>query len=155
MFKRKKDDQQAKTHGHGLAKKELTDEELGRRIGAVYHETIAELAKLLGSKPDVPLIRQQVLDLRDRVISELVTLGKTREARDEQRRRMIDAYINLTTNNFNKTDYQAYSDAVAYYRPKDKDLGEVLFKFNIITQYASFDLLKKQEPKEAERLGLK
>jgi len=26
--------------------------------------------------------------------------------------------------------------------------------FNIITQYANFDLLKKQEPEEAKRLGI-
>jgi uncharacterized protein YdbL (DUF1318 family) len=38
---------------------------------------------------------------------------------------------------------------------KDANLGKIIKDFNIITQYALFDLLKKQSPKEAERLGIK
>ena len=41
------------------------------------------------------------------------------------------------------------------YFSKDQEFHKLLTSFNIIGQYASFDLLKKQEPKEAARLGIK
>jgi hypothetical protein len=51
--------------------------------------------------------------------------------------------------------FKAYSEGQQYYSQKDPNLGKTLKDFNIITQYAFFDLLKKQAPKEAERLGIK
>jgi hypothetical protein len=155
MFKKKKDDQQGKNTASATGKKELTDEELGKRAGALYHEAMAEISKLLGSKPDISLIRQPIYDLKERIINELVSLGKTREARDAQRRQKIDAMISNALMSVNMSHFQAFQDAVTFYRPKDNDLANTIAKFNIITQYANFDLLKKQEPKEAERLGIK
>jgi hypothetical protein len=36
----------------------------------------------------------------------------------------------------------------------ERDLANELSSFNILTQYAFFDLLKRQEPDEAQRLGI-
>jgi hypothetical protein len=46
------------------------------------------------------------------------------------------------------------SDAVNHYRNEDNDFANTLAEFNTLTQYADFDLLKKQKPDEATRLGI-
>ena len=35
-----------------------------------------------------------------------------------------------------------------------RELANEIAQFNVITQYANFELLKKQLPEEAERLGI-
>jgi len=51
--------------------------------------------------------------------------------------------------------YKTYSDLSQYDFAKNQDQQKALACFNIIGQYANFDLLKQQEPAEAQRLGLK
>ena len=51
--------------------------------------------------------------------------------------------------------FKPFSEGQQFYMKKDPNLGKLIKDFNIITQYAFFDLLKKQDPKEAERLGIK
>jgi hypothetical protein len=155
MFKKKKDGQQAKGGNKEKVASELSDEELGKRICTVYTDAISEIAKLLGPKPDISLVKQPVLDLKERAIKELVALGKMKVGRNTQQA----AKINLTVMNMfsrmaNDVDFKAFQDAITFYLAKDRDFADVITSFNIITQYADFDLLKKQTPKEAERLGI-
>jgi hypothetical protein len=154
MFKKKKDAPKDKGTGSGKAASELSDEEIGKRVGKEYQDAIAEIARMAGPKPDISLIRQPIYDLKERIIKDLVPLGKVRESRDAQHRQKVDAMISSALNSVNMGHFQAFQDAVTFYRPKDNDLANAIAKFNIITQYANFDLLKKQEPKEAERLGI-
>jgi hypothetical protein len=155
MLKKKKDGQQAKGAEKVKVAAELTDEELGKRISTVYTDAMAELAKMLGPKPDIPLVKQPILDLKERAIKELVALGKMKVGRNTQQRATINLTImNMFSRMENAVDFKAFQDAITFYLAKDRDFADVITSFNIITQYADFDLLKKQTPKEAERLGI-
>jgi len=77
-----------------------------------------------------------------------------REALDESGRSTVDSQINMKMNSLYKAPwYATYNDVQQHYF-QDRDFHKVIISFNIITQYASFDLLKKQEPEEAQRLGI-
>ena len=81
-------------------------------------------------------------------------MGKLRELMNEGDRKTVDAQISLKLNAIPSDLFHLYSQAHQYYSPKDRELAELISGFNIITQYANFDLLKKQAPAEAERLGI-
>ena len=46
------------------------------------------------------------------------------------------------------------NEARIHYAKIDAELAALIGSFNIITQYSQFELIKKQEPAEAERLGI-
>lgn len=133
----------------------LTPQELGDKIGAVYVGSLEAVTKLLENKPDAATALPPVKELKEKTIQQLVELGKQREALGTADRASVDTAINLALMKIsNEAWYKTYTDLSQYYF-KEQDLQKVLASFNIIGQYANFDLLKKQEPAEAQRLGIK
>ena len=49
--------------------------------------------------------------------------------------------------------FEAYQEALDFYFD-DPEVRELISDFNVIGQYANFDLLREQEPEEAARLGV-
>ncbi|CAG0937567.1 hypothetical protein TFLX_06508 [Thermoflexales bacterium] len=134
----------------------MTPKELGDKIGAVYVRSLEAVTKLLERKPDAANVLPQVKDLKEQTLQQLIELGKQREALNASDRTSVDNAINLALGKIaNEAWYKTYTELSGYYFDKDQDLQKVLASFNIIGQYANFDLLKQQEPKEAERLGIK
>ena len=130
------------------------DKKLGVQIGEVYCEVMGQLMKMLKSRPDVEKIKPKIMELQEKTIQQLVEFGKIREELDEGAKMMANSDIRYEMSNVSMDDFKAFSAAVNDYRPLDNDLANTISEFNTITQYADFDLLKKQKPKEFERLGL-
>lgn len=138
------------------APKALTPKELGDKIGAVYVGSLQAVTKLLENKPDVATALPQVTELKEQTIQQLVELGKQREALSTAGRASVDNAISSALMTIaNETWYKTYTDLSQYYFDKEQDLQKALASFNIIGQYANFDLLKTQAPAEAQRLGIK
>jgi hypothetical protein len=134
----------------------MTPQELGDKIGAVYVGSLEAATKLLENKPDAATALPQVAALREQTIQQLVELGKQREALSTAERASVDNAINSALTAIASAPwYKTYSDHSQYYFDKNQDLQKALASFNIIGQYANFDLLKQQEPAEAQRLGIK
>ena len=73
----------------------------------------------------------------------------------EQERSTMQTNLMMGMNSFGNQDwYTAFKENQQYYFSKDQELHKIIMSFNIITQYAQFELLKKQEPEEAKRLGI-
>ena len=133
----------------------MTPKELGDKIGAVYVGSLEAVTKLLENKPEAATALPQVKELKEQTIQQLVELGKQREALSAAYRASVDNAISSALMKIsNEAWYKTYNDLSSYYF-KDQDLQKPLASFNIIGQYANFDLLKKQEPAEAQRLGIK
>lgn len=130
------------------------DKKLGVQIGEVYCDVMGQLMKMLKSRPDVEKIKPKILELQEKTIRQLVELGKIREELDDGAKMVANSDILYEMSNITMDDFKAFSAAVNDYRPLDNDLANIISEFNTITQYADFDLLKKQKPKEFERLGL-
>ena len=132
----------------------MTPAELGQNIAAVYEKAMTDLTEMLKDKPAVDEVQADVVALKDTCITKLVELGKLREALDASDKSKVDLQLRLKANSINRSPvWEAYSEIHQHYF-QDREFHEIIASFNIITQYAAFELLKKQEPEEAARLGI-
>jgi hypothetical protein len=134
---------------------ELSPMEIGQEIAGLYEKTMKEVTNLLQEKPAVAEVQTQVETLKEECVQKMVELGKLREALEESEKATADLQIRLKMNAVYKEPfYTTYNDIQQHYF-QDKEFHKTVMSFNIISQYANFDLLKKQEPEEAQRLGIR
>lgn len=135
-------------------KTEMTPDEIGQRVSALYVESMSQLVELLENKPEPSEVQAQVKTLQEKTIAKMVELGHKREALDSAGRSKVDSQIRMKMNSFyDDPVFTSFNDIQQHYF-QNQDFHEIIMSFNIITQYANFDLLKKQKPEEAERLGI-
>jgi len=129
--------------------------ELGDRIFQRYNQALLELAEVLDGFPETEQVAPAVASLKERIITDMIALGREREALSEAGRTAFSMGLSAgMMNNPNQEAWDAYSEAFEHYNEADFDFGQELTSFNVITQYAQFDLLREQLPEEADRLGL-
>jgi hypothetical protein len=134
----------------------LGADELGSQIGTIYVAALRDAALALKDKPDVATVRSQIEKLKNDTISKLVELGRAREAMSTADRAKVDAKITAALGAAGGEDwYATYNDVWTHYSGIDNDFANLVAAFNVIGQYANFDLLKQQAPEEAARLGIK
>jgi hypothetical protein len=100
--------------------------------------------------------------VKARYIELLVSLGREREAMDAAAKAQAQSTLLMRMIGIEKSeDYRKYNELVTgphsvakAKTDEEREAAAVVVSMNIITQYAHFELLKKQEPKEAERLGI-
>jgi hypothetical protein len=115
---------------------------------------MTDLADVLKEKPAVDEVQPIVETLKEACVTKLVEFGKLREAFDASGKAQVDAEIRIKMKSlYNQPVWTAYNDIQQHYF-KNKEFHKIILSFNIITQYANFDLLKKQDPEEATRLGI-
>jgi hypothetical protein len=135
-----------------------TPAELGEAIGNVYIDALLELKALVEPRPPAEQLAPQVDALHERYVQVLVPLGHQREALSASDRGTVDsALTSVLWGGRTESELgglQWLTDAVNHYRPMSNDLANRISDFNVITQYASFELLRRQKPAEVERLGL-
>ena len=133
----------------------MSPDELGNAIVATWTEAMQKLTALLESKPEVAEVRGQIEQLKEEYVAKLVELGRKREALSTSDK----AQVGLSTAAAlraaaDETWYTEYTALYQHYSAGDQDFATLLASFNILTQYAEFDLLKQQAPAEATRLGI-
>ncbi len=134
---------------------QMTPKELGEKIGSVYVKALEDVTELIKDSPEIAEVRPAVEELKENNIRVLVELGHLREALDQTERSAVDMAILGKIGALSDSDwYETYTAALNDYLGKDREFYELLSSFNIIGQYANFDLLKQQEPDEAKRLGI-
>ena len=134
----------------------MSPSDLGDAIGTTWAEAMQKLTALLESKPEVGAVKGQVEQLKEEYVAKLVELGTKREALSTG----DQAQVGLRTvaaleGAADAPWYVSYNTIYGYYSSGDQDFANLLASFNILTQYAEFDLLKQQAPEEAARLGIK
>nr|AOS48145.1 hypothetical protein [uncultured bacterium] len=134
---------------------EMSPDELGDAIAATWSEAIQELVALLEGQPEPSAVRSQVEDLKETYITELVALGHLREAFSDSEKAQVEARVQTElAKTADEPWFVSYTDIYNAYPEDDLEFKNLLASFNILTQYAFFDLLKQQEPEEAARLGI-
>jgi len=133
---------------------DMTPRQLGAAIGAVYCDGQARLAALLATTDDPLALTPQVESLKADLIERLVALGHQRQALEEADRQAVDLATQFAFRGVDMAAFQAVSAACGTYGLSHNALGNLLASFNIITQYAAFELLAQQLPDEAARLGV-
>ena len=130
-------------------------DELGKAIADNYLEAIKKLNELMKDKPDATDLTPKVEALKEETIKKMVEIGKKVAVLDAASQAKVNSKVSMAFNTLPGDVFKAFSEGQQFYLQKDAKLGNTIKDFNIITQYAFYDLLKKQAPKEAERLGIK
>lgn len=128
-------------------------DELGDSIGVLYVAAYDDVIAALEDRPDAAEATIELTALRDQYIEQLVELGWQREALDEPSRATVDARISSALMRLPAETLTEYQAAIDHYT-SDAELDTLIRSFNIIGQYANFELLREQEPSEAARLGI-
>ncbi len=128
-------------------------ENLGNKIGSSYIETLKQVVAMLQDKPAASDARAMLADMKAWTIELMIGLGKEREALPAGERAAVDRVLSNRIASVPADLFKDYQEGQANFRD-DKELFDLIADFNIITQYANFDLLKKQLPEEAKRLGI-
>ena len=141
-----------------------TPEEVGKAVADLYISALETLNQTLADHPSadaaVPLLRE----IHDQHVDGLVTLGRRIENMTSDQEAIVAAAVSKAQSGLQydeqlKPIYTAYQALNKHYiqtgAMSNSETFRSLFNgFNIITQYAFFDVLKKQEPEEAKRLGI-
>ena len=152
------------TKGDGKAATPAAKQAWADRVFDIYVSAFKETNAALEKEPPAAEALPKLQAIRDKAIEALVPLGREREAMDAAARTQADAQLRMKVMmDFGSTEtYKAYAklfnetyNITKMKTDEEKAFQKLLAGMNIITQYASFELLKKQEPKEAERLGIK
>ena len=134
---------------------EMTPDELGDAAVATWSEAMQELVALLESKPEAATIQSQVEQLKETYVVKLVALGRLREALSDSDKAKVSSGITAGLEaTADEPWFMSYMEIYDGYADGDLGFANLLASFNILTQYADFDLLKQQAPEEAARLGI-
>jgi len=128
-------------------------ENLGQKIGSSYIETLKQVTAMLNDRLPAEDLKAMLKDMKAGTIDLMIGLGREREAFSPADRAAVDRVLSGRISGVPMDLFKEYQDGQAFYK-SDAELFTLIADFNIITQYANFDLLKKQLPDEAARLGI-
>lgn len=130
-------------------------QQLGVAIGEVYCQTMMRLGALIESHLSEPtVLAQEARQLRDEAITTLINRGHEREGLSAELRKTTDLATRGQIQRVDQVAWQAMSKATMTFMFTHNALSQLLSSFNVLTQYAAFELLRAQNPAEADRLGL-
>lgn len=132
----------------------MSGADLGDAVATTWQEAIQELVALLADRPEPAQVRAEVEQLKENYIQKLVEFGRQGADLDPAEKVQMNAAIASAFSAANDDWYVSYSDIYSYYADSDMEFGSLIADFNILTQYADFELLKEQAPEEAARLGI-
>ena len=126
--------------------------ELADAIFSTWEEAMQKLNTLLADRPDPASVQTQVEQLKEEYIQKLVALGHQVAALDLGEKATMQAELLSAAMDASEEDwYASYSDIYVEYAGSDIEFSKLVADFNILTQYADFDLLKQQEPEEDQQ----
>lgn len=116
----------------------------------------AEADTLLRANIDTPadVLGPLVAGLKERYIAEFVAIGWRREAFDAAGRAAFDSAFRRLLAADPQPDLEPYNVLIRRLDAERSPVAREVASLNILTQYAFFDLLRRQEPAEADRLGV-
>ena len=123
----------------------------------IYDDFVAmnkELAAMLTGDPAAAQLRPKVTDLKNRYVEKFVAAGRVRAKMNSADAATVESEVRRMLFASPAIDTTALSAAVQRFNSSDVELAQQITSLNILTQYAFFELLKKQEPAEAARLGI-
>lgn len=131
-----------------------TPQAIGEAVAGLYVDTMKKVTAALESRPEAEAAKAQLEDIKAQAVAALVALGRRRAALDAAGQATVNQKVQAGISRLPSDVFKAFSAAHKHYMAADRETGNLISSFNVITQYADFELLKKQLPKEYERLGL-
>ncbi|MDD3738661.1 MAG: hypothetical protein PHP31_05145 [Lentimicrobiaceae bacterium] len=134
-----------------------SNESLAKMIVTIYDEAMTEMVEILEKYPQANNeMKVEFENLYESTIQKLLPIGKVIDQKDDATKDEIGslAFVEVVRLEMPQKAIDLYNPRMSEIREFDSELNSKMVAMNIITQYAFFDLLKKQNPEEAERLGI-
>jgi hypothetical protein len=133
--------------------------QLAKQVAATWSEAIQKLVPLLEPTPPVTSLQAPVAQLKEEYVQKMVALGRQIAALDGSQRQETYASTTEILSSTADSDWflsytRLYNQYAAGSDQTAQDFAVLLSSFNTLTQYAFFDLLREQDPDEAQRLGI-
>lgn len=139
-------------------------EQIGEAVANLYVGALKDVGEALANHPAPDAAAEMLVSLRERYVQDLVTLGRRIQAMSVSDRATVQGAVSSAQRNLRydetlKPVWDRYQAIQTHYiesgaASSNPEFWDLLQSFNVITQYAFFDLLKRQSPDEAERLGV-
>jgi hypothetical protein len=133
------------------------------RVVDAYQGALTEAVALLDNAPPAAEALPKLNAIQAKYVDILVPFGRERESMGSAARAQAQSQLMVkmlgierteTFKKFQKLAAETYGIAKMK-TDEEKEFQKALVGVSNITQYARFELLKKQDPKEAERLGIR
>ncbi|MBN1637996.1 MAG: hypothetical protein JW866_03455 [Ignavibacteriales bacterium] len=143
-----------KESNKSIQKEELKGKELGQLISEEYIKMNDELIEILKNETEHSTIKEKAEELKEKYIDIYFQYGKKREKLSEEEKKKCNYEVVLTFYDYDKEKFDYITQRTKEFWESDYPLATLITEFNIMTQYSDFELLKKQKPEEAKRLGI-
>jgi hypothetical protein len=140
----------------------LTPEQWADSMLACYRQAVRNTLAALEGTPPADQALPRMREVCEASIQQHLPLGRQREAMTEADRTKAGSFFLMKLMSVQSADdFKVFLElANGPYSPntartdEEKELARLIRSINIISQYGQFELLKKQEPEEAARLGI-
>ena len=130
-------------------------DDLAEEVTQHYFDALDRLGAILDQSLQVDDLREDVGNLKDEYIAVFLPYGYRREAMTDAERDTFDSTISRAILLSSPPALGKLSATVASLNAAgETSLADEVASFNILTQYVFFELLKEQDPLEAQRLGI-
>ncbi len=127
----------------------------GAGIAKLKNEVVSKALKLAEDSEDPAVLAPQIADLKEEYIQKYVAIGAEREKMTAEEKAKLDADAQSEMiRTYDAAEFAKFNDKVNAIRPKDNTLANEMVSLNSLSQYAFYELLKKQNPAEATRLNI-
>ncbi len=127
----------------------------GSGIAKLKNEVIAKATELAEDSMDPAVLAPKIADLKEEYIQKYVAIGAEREKMTAEEKAKLDADAQAKMiGTYDAAEFARFNDKVNAIRPKDNTLANEMVSLNSLSQYAFYELLKKQNPAEATRLNI-
>lgn len=141
-----------------------TPAEVGQAVADLYISAFKDVNEALADHPSADAAVPLLKEIHDRHVTDLVTLGRRVSKMSDSGKAIVQSAVSKAQSSLRydekvKPIYAGYTALNNHYistgaLQENDDFRSLFSSFNILTQYAFFDLLKKQKPDEAARLGI-
>ena len=137
--------------------KKLSPEQAGEQVVAIYRKAMKETVDLLKNKPDAASVEKTFNTSLENYQNQLLKIGQHVMTMNSQQNGVVESainkeHMNMQINKEAKELFADFSKLIFEYR-NHKELYTNLKSINIITQFAFFDLLKKQNQNAEQKWG--
>jgi len=133
----------------------MSPQDAGEAMADLYHGAMVQSGEIVKDHPPAETAKARLLKLKDDYIQKFTAIGRRREAMSAAEKDALEKAFDQAYDLKNPAEVNIWGEVQNFYKNKDKQVYDLIHSFEFIDRYAKFEQLKKEDPAEAARLGIK